>query len=140
VRKSLGICGGPAISLARCKPENGEVLNTCLRSIFKRSLTQNQQIQHQSIVLDHKRRHLETTNDAITVCVVHVFVVDDNVIFGRHVIGNVVIDNQTQQSVEQRQIDLFVEFLEARFEQNVAFTFVDIPDVLQVVDACEEEV
>lgn len=38
-------------------------------------------------------------------------VVDDHVVLCRHVIGNVVIDNQTQKPVKQSQVNLFVHLL-----------------------------
>lgn len=95
---------------------------------------QYQQIQHQAIVLRYKRRKLQTPNDTITVGMIHVFVVNHHVVLGSHVIGNVVINDQTQQTIQQRQIDLFVEFFEFRLQQDIAFPLADIPYVLQVVD------
>lgn len=50
------------------------------------------------------------------------FVVDDHVVLGRHVISNVVVDDETQQPVEQRQIDLLVHLLIAGLEHHVAFS------------------
>lgn len=70
------------------------------------------QVQHESIVLRDERGELQTTNDSVAVCVVHVLVVDNNVVLSRHVIGNVVINDQTQQSIEKSQINLLVELLE----------------------------
>ena len=62
---------------------------------------------------------------------VHVLVVDDHVVLGRHVIGNVVIDDETQQTIEQRQIDLFVQLLETRLEHHVTFTIRSLPHILR---------
>lgn len=56
---------------------------------------QDEQIQDETIVLRDERRELKTSNNAITVCVVHVFVGDDNVVLGCHVISDVVINDET---------------------------------------------
>lgn len=61
-------------------------------------------------------------------------VVDDHVVLGCHVISNVVVNNKTQQSVKQCQIDLLVHLLIAGLEHHIAFSFSSLPHVLQVVD------
>ena len=40
-------------------------------------------------------------------------VVDDDVVLCRHVISDVVINDKTQESIEQRQINLLVHLLKA---------------------------
>lgn len=62
-------------------------------------------------------------------------VVDDHVILGCHVISNVVVDNKTQQPVEQRQIDLLIHLLIAGLQHHVALSLRSLPHILQVVDA-----
>ena len=59
---------------------------------------QQQQVEHQAEELDDEGGELQAANDAVRVGVIHVFVVDDHVVLGRHVIGDVVIHDQTQQS------------------------------------------
>ncbi len=66
-------------------------------------------------------------------------IVDDNVVFGRHVIGDVVVDDETKQSVEKRQIDLLVHLLKVRLQHDVTLPFTGVPHVLQVVDTCNDE-
>ena len=95
--------------------------------------TQHQQVEHQAEVLGDERGELQTADDAVRVRVVHVLVVDDHVVLGRHVIGDVVVDDEAQQTIQQRQIDLFVKFLEARFQHHVAFAVSCLPDVLQPI-------
>ena len=97
--------------------------------------TQHQQIQHQTRVLSDERGELKAADDAVRVGVVHIFVVDDDVVLGRHVIGDVVIDDQPQQSIQQRQINLFVQLLEPRFQHDVTFTVRRFPHILEVVDS-----
>lgn len=66
-------------------------------------------------------------------------VVDDNVVLGRHVISNVVVNNKTQQPVEQSQIDLLVHLLIARLQHDVTLSLSRLPHILQVVDAWVEK-
>ncbi|CAN8015573.1 unnamed protein product, partial [Ixodes persulcatus] len=95
---------------------------------------QSQQVQHQAVVLHYERRELQAPDDAIRVGVVHVLQgkIDDDVVLGSHVVGNVVVHNETQQSVQQRQIDLLIHLLKARLEHHVALPFRSVPHVLQV--------
>lgn len=62
-------------------------------------------------------------------------VVDDDVVLGCHVISNVVVNNETQQPVEQSQIDLLVHLLVTRLQHDVTLSLGRLPHVLQVVDA-----
>lgn len=62
-------------------------------------------------------------------------VVDDHVVLGRHVVSNVVVYDKTQQSVEQRQVNLLVHFLIARLKHYIAFSLSGLPNILQVVNA-----
>ena len=45
------------------------------------------QVKHQSIVLEHKARKLEASNEAVRVGVTHVLVRHDNVVLCRHVVS-----------------------------------------------------
>ena len=65
--------------------------------------TQQQQVQHEAEELDDEGGELQTTNDAVRVGVIHVFVVNDHVVLGCHVIGDVVVHDQTQQSEEEKR-------------------------------------
>ena len=60
----------------------------------------NQNSYHdQAKVLDNKRRKLEATDDTIGVSVIHIFVIDHNIVLGRHVISNVMIDDKSENSI-----------------------------------------
>ena len=61
---------------------------------------------------------------------VHILVVDDHVILGGHVVGNVVVHDQPEQPVEQGQVNLFVELLEVALHHHVAFPVRCLPNVL----------
>ena len=61
-------------------------------------------------------------------------VVDDNVVFGRHVISDVVVDDEPEQPVEESEIDLLVHLLEVRLQHDVTLALTRVPHILQVVD------
>ncbi len=73
---------------------------------------------------------MKTSNDTIGVGVVHVLVVDNNVVLGRHVICNVVVDNQTKKSVQKSQIDLFIQLVQLALHHDIALAVRRLPNVL----------
>lgn len=87
-----------------CVLESQEIIGHLGRTRhFASSLqAKHKQIQHESIVLRDERCELKTSYDSITVCVIHVLISDDNVILCCHVIGDVVIDNQPQETIQKR--------------------------------------
>ena len=91
---------------------------------------EHQQVHDQPVVLDDKGGELQAANDAVAVGVVHILVVDDDVVFGGHVVGNVVVDNQSQQPVEQGQVDLFVELFKVALHHDVALAVARLPNIL----------
>lgn len=62
-------------------------------------------------------------------------VVDDHVVLGGHVVSDVVVHDETQQSVEQRQIYFLIHLFIARFQHHVTLSLHRLPHILQVVDA-----
>ena len=62
-------------------------------------------------------------------------VVDDDVVLGRHVIGDVVVDDETQESVEKRQIDFLVHFLVLGLEHHITLPLSCVPHILEIVDS-----
>ena len=62
-------------------------------------------------------------------------VVNDDVVLGRDVIGDVVVDDESEQSVKQIQVDLLVHLLECRLQHHIALALARLPHVTQVVDA-----
>ena len=55
---------------------------------------EHEQVHDEAVVLDDEGGELEAADDAVAVGVVHVLVVDHHVVLGRHVVGNVVVNNQ----------------------------------------------
>jgi hypothetical protein len=96
---------------------------------------EHEQVEHETVVLHDERGELQAAYDAVRVRVVHVFVVDHDVVLRCHVVGDVVVYDETQQAVEECQVDLLVHLFEFRFEHYVAFAFCCVPDVVQVVNS-----
>lgn len=68
--------------------------------------TQHEQVQHETVVLDNEGRELEAADEAIGVGVRHILVGNHHIVLGRHVVRDVVVQDQTQQPVQQRQVHL----------------------------------
>mmetsp|Transcript_13888 Transcript_13888/g.19297 ORF Transcript_13888/g.19297 Transcript_13888/m.19297 type:complete len:202 (-) Transcript_13888:339-944(-) len=64
----------------------------------------------------------------------HILVVKGNVVLGSHVVSNVVIHDQTEESIEKGQVHLFVDSFERSLHANNAFTVGGFPDALEIVD------
>ena len=62
-------------------------------------------------------------------------VVDGDVVLCRHVVSYVVIKDKTQQPVQQRQVNLLVQLVEACLQHHIALSLRRIPDIGHVIDA-----
>ncbi len=60
---------------------------------------QYQQVQDQPIILHNKRGKLQAPYNTIRIRVVHVLVIDDDIILGAHVVGDVMVHNESQQTI-----------------------------------------
>mmetsp|Transcript_889 Transcript_889/g.2132 ORF Transcript_889/g.2132 Transcript_889/m.2132 type:complete len:706 (-) Transcript_889:1206-3323(-) len=65
---------------------------------------------------------------------VHVLVVDHDVILRRHVIRNVVVDDEPQKAIQHRPVDLLRDVLELGLQDDNALAIRRVPDVRQVID------
>ena len=100
---------------------------------------EHQEVQHEAVVLDDERGKLQTSDDAVRVGVVHVLVVYDHVVLGSHVVGYVVFHDQTQESVEEGEVNFLVHLLVTGLHKNVTLPLPSLPHLLEVVDAFGEE-
>ena len=100
---------------------------------------EHQEVQHETVVLDDERGELQTSDDAVRVGVVHVLVVYDHVVLGGHVVSYVVLYDQTQESVEEGQVNLLVHLLVTGLHENVTLPLSSLPHLLEIVDAFGEE-
>ena len=87
-------------------------------------------IHYQSIVLHNERSKLEATHDSVGISMVHVLVVHNYVVLGSHVVGDVVIDDESEQPVEQGEIDLLVKLLEVALHHHIALSVCCFPHIL----------
>ena len=62
---------------------------------------------------------------------IHVLIVDHHVVLSSHVISNVMIHDETEESVKQGQINLLVELLEGALHHDVTLTITRLPNVLE---------
>jgi hypothetical protein len=58
--------------------------------------TQNKEIQNQTVELEDERSKLKTLDDSIEIGMIHVFEVNYDIIFGGHVVRDIVVNNQSQ--------------------------------------------
>lgn len=93
--------------------------------------TDNEEIENQAVVLHDERGKLKTTDYAVAVDMVHVLVVNHNVVLRCHIVSDVMIDDKAQQTVEQSEIYLLVDLLETRLKQHVALAFAGLPHILK---------
>lgn len=74
-------------------------------------------------------------DNTVAIRMVHVFKVNNDVVLRSHVICDVVIDNQTEESIQECQVDFLVDFFKAGFKQYNRLTVGSIPNTLQVIYA-----
>lgn len=88
--------------------------------------------------MEDERGELHALNDTVEVGVVHVFEADHHVVFGRHVVRDVVIYNQSQQTIQEQQIDLLIYLIQLGLEEHQRLSLTHIPDTMEVVDPLTE--
>lgn len=66
---------------------------------------------------------------------VHVFVVDDDVVLCRHVVGDVVVYDESEETVEQSEVNLLVHLVVARLHHHITLSLTGVPYILKVIDA-----
>lgn len=80
------------------------------RFVFHHSLSSVAAASGQNGIKFHKRLDSFERRGIFPICYLSkgILVVDDNVVLGRHVVCNVVIHDQPQQTIEQRQVYLMM--------------------------------
>lgn len=51
-----------------------------------------------------------------------------------NIIGQIMIEDESEQTIEQSQIDLLVNLRQHGFHQDIALSFAGFPNVSQIVD------
>mmetsp|Transcript_3491 Transcript_3491/g.11579 ORF Transcript_3491/g.11579 Transcript_3491/m.11579 type:complete len:907 (-) Transcript_3491:778-3498(-) len=96
---------------------------------------EHEQVKHQPVELHDEGGKLQAAQDAVRVGVVHVLEGEVDVVLGGHVVGDVVVEHQPQEAVEQGQVDLLVHLGVLRLDADDALAVGRVPHVRQVVDA-----
>ena len=125
----------------RLRVVEGQILvRQCRRTCQLRRArhAQQQQIQNQPVVLEDEAGELQAGNQPVVIDVLHVLEGDLHVALLRHVIRQVRVHDQPQQTRQQRRVDLLEHLVERRLHQHVALAVVAGPEVRQVVDALAE--
>ena len=95
----------------------------------------DEEVEYEAIVLHNEAGVLDASDDAVQVGVVHVLVGDVDVVLGRHVVSDVLVEDQPQQPTEDVQINLLIHLFERRLQHHIALTIARHPHILQVVDS-----
>lgn len=51
-----------------------------------------------------------------------------------NIISQIMVEDESEQTIKQSQIDLLVNFWQHGFHQDIALSFTGFPDVSQIVD------
>mmetsp|Transcript_6179 Transcript_6179/g.20144 ORF Transcript_6179/g.20144 Transcript_6179/m.20144 type:complete len:665 (-) Transcript_6179:1552-3546(-) len=105
------------------------------RELRRPRQTQDQQVQDEAVELEHEARELEAPAEAVGIRVHHVLVGDGHVVLRRHVVGDVVVDDEPEEPVQQSQVDLLVDLLQLGLEHHDALAVRRVPDLLQIIHA-----
>lgn len=62
--------------------------------------TENEEIENETIVLEDERGELKTSDHSVTIDMGHILIGEDDVVLGGTVISQVVIHDQTQETIE----------------------------------------
>jgi hypothetical protein len=57
-----------------------------------------------------------------------------SIVLGRDVIRQIVIEDKTQQAIQERQVDFFINLRKHSLHHDHAFAFAGFPDVGQVIN------
>lgn len=123
--------------LGRRVPELEEVVGHLRGSshLARPLQSEDEQVEDESVVLEDERRELETSDHSKVVDMRHILVRQDRVVLGRNVVGQVVVEDESKQSVEERDVNLLVDLRQDRFHHDVGLTVARLPDIGEVVDS-----
>mmetsp|Transcript_30637 Transcript_30637/g.99608 ORF Transcript_30637/g.99608 Transcript_30637/m.99608 type:complete len:435 (-) Transcript_30637:2259-3563(-) len=123
--------------LHRSVPERDELVRALRRPRNLRGAREpeHEEVEHEAVVLDDEAGELEAGDEAVRVCVAHILVRNDNVVLRRHVIRDVVVDDEAQQTVEHRQVHLLLELFKLGLQHDHALALGGFPHIHEVVDA-----
>ncbi len=110
--------------------------------VFRRSCelwcpaqTQDEQVDNHAVELEDEGCELKAHDNTIKVGMIHVFEIDADIVFGGHVISDVMVDDKPEETIQKSEIDLLIDFIETGLEQDKRLTLTGIPSTMQVIDA-----
>mmetsp|Transcript_29770 Transcript_29770/g.62395 ORF Transcript_29770/g.62395 Transcript_29770/m.62395 type:complete len:277 (-) Transcript_29770:3144-3974(-) len=97
--------------------------------------SQHEQIKNQTVILKDEGSKLQATDQAVAVQMIHVLVIEQDIVLCGHVLRNVVIDNQPKEAIQQRKIHLLVHLLKLSFHHHIGLPAGRVPHLLEVIHA-----
>lgn len=85
--------------------------------------------EHETVVLEDESRELKTSDHSERVDVRHILVGEDGVVLRGDVVGQVVVEDESKQPVEERKIHLLVNLGEDGLHHDVRLSVGGLPDV-----------
>ena len=71
--------------------------------------TEDKEIHDETIVLENERGELQSTDETVSVRVGHVLVVQHRVVLRCNVVGQVVVQDESEEALQEGEIDLLVD-------------------------------
>lgn len=97
--------------------------------------SQNEEIEDETVELKEEGGEAESVNYTVRLRVVHVFEGNNDIVFGGYVVGDVMVDDKSQQSVQKRQIHFFVHLFQFGLHDNEGLVTRSVPNAAQIVDS-----
>lgn len=94
----------------------------------------DEEIEYEAVVLEDEGGELQASNHAMCIDVGHVLVGQRRVVLACDVVGQIVIQDETEETIEKRQVNLFVDLGKDSLHHDVAFAIARLPDLVEVVD------
>lgn len=78
----------------------------------------DEDVDDHGIELEDEGSELQSHQQSVVVGMVHVFEVDDHVVLGSHVVSDVVIHYQSQQPIQESQVNLLIDLVQSGLHQH----------------------
>ena len=85
--------------------------------------------------MNDEGRELKASDQAVRVRVEHVLERDADVVLRRHVVRDVVVQDEPEEAVQQREVDLFEDLIELGLDHDHTLALRSVPHVMEIVHA-----
>jgi len=104
--------------------------------LFAGSLeAEDEEIHDETIVLENERGKLQSADETVRVRVGHVLVGQHSVVLSRDIVGQVAVQDESEETLQEGGIHLLVDLRELRLHQDDTFALGCLLDAVQVVDS-----